>query len=188
LTGRSLLGLLLMLALATGAWSWKNALQKKTLEPERISADVAGFFIKEGEIVTPRPDGTPLYRLVAERMTHSLGSTEIELYGIHVEYNLDSPQLWLMDAGAGQVKTDWNTIRLSDGVRMTFREESDSPAILVTESMIVETGSHTATTDQQVTLELGEEQLTGTGMIADLMAGQVQLESRVNGTFKPRIR
>ena len=188
MTGRSLLGLLLMLALATGAWSWKNALQEKTLEPEPISADVAGFYIKEGEIVTPRPDGTPLYRLVAERMTHSLGSAEIELYGIHLEYNHESPQPWLMDAGAGQVKTDWNTIRLSDGVRMTFREENESPAILVTESMIIETGSHTATTDQQVTLELGEEQLIGTGMLVDLMAGHIQLESKVNGIFEPRIQ
>jgi len=188
LTGRSILGLLLMLALATAAWSWKNALQNKKIEPERVSADVAGFYIREGEIVTPRPDGTPLYHLLAERMTHSLGTGSIELSDIRLEYNHESPLPWLMDAGSGEVQTDWNVIRLSDGVRMTFRRENEVPAILVTESMLVETGSHTATTDQKVTLELGEERLTGTGMIADLMAGQVQLESKVNGIFEPRIR
>ena len=188
MTGRSLLGLLLMFALATGAWSWKNALQKKKLKPERISADVAGFFIKQGEIVTPQADGTPLYRLVATGMSHSLGTGSIELSGIHLEYNHESPQPWLMDAGAGQVQTDWNTIHLSDGVRMTFREGNGTPATVVTDSMVVETGSHTATTDQQVIFELGEEQLIGTGMIVDLMAGQVKLESKVNGVFEPRIR
>jgi LPS export ABC transporter protein LptC len=182
------LGLLLMFALATGAWSWKNSLQKKKLEPEKLSADVAGFYIRQGEIVTPRPDGTPLYRLTAERMTHGLGTGIIELSGIHVEYNQESSEPWLMDAGAGQVQTDWNIIHLSDGVRMTFREENGTPATLVTESMVVETGSHTATTDQQVIFELGEEQLVGTGMMVDLMAGQVKLESKVNGVFEPRIR
>jgi LPS export ABC transporter protein LptC len=177
-----------MFALATAAWSWKNALQNKKLEPRQVSADVAGFYIREGEIVTPRPDGTPLYRLVAERMTHGLGTGIIELSGIHLEYNHESPLPWLMDAGSGRVQTDWKVIHLSDGVRMTLSRENEKPATLVTESMVVETGNNTATTDQTVMLELGEERLIGTGMIVDLMAGQVQLESKVNGIFEPRIQ
>lgn len=188
MTARTLLGLLLMSAIATGAWSWKNALQGKKLEPETISADVAGFYIKQGEIVAPGADGAPLYHLVAEQMTHDLGTERIELATIHLEYNHGSPEPWLMDAGTGQVQTDWNVIHLSGGVRMTFRNDNETPATLVTESMVVETENHTASTEQRVTLELGEEQLVGTGMIVDMMAGQVQLESEVNGIFEPRIR
>lgn len=188
MTARAVFQLALISVLAAGAWSWKNSLQNKKLEPEQISADVAGFYIRQGEIVAPSEDGSPLYHLVASHMAHSLGTDSIELTDIHLEYNHESPDPWSMAAEQGRVQTDWNLIHLSGGVRMIMRTEENEPATLVTESMIVETDSHTARTDQRVTLELGEERLIGTGMTADLMAGRVQLESSVNGVFESRLR
>ena len=51
MTARSVLQLALIGALAAGAWTWKNSLEENKLDPEPVSADVAGFYIRQGEIV-----------------------------------------------------------------------------------------------------------------------------------------
>jgi LPS export ABC transporter protein LptC len=185
LNRRDVLGLIAAGAAAFGAWTWRQSLDvDEPLEEEGV-ATVAAYTLRETTIVTPAEDGTPLYRLEARGMSHAVDTEVIEMDAVTLEYNHESPEPWTMTADQGQVRLDWKTIELSGHVVITATTEDNRPARLDTDRLLVEADSHRATTDSEVTLFMGEERVSGVGMVVDLMGGLVQLKSQVNGVYTP---
>lgn len=186
MTRRDVLGLIALGAAAYGAWTWRQALDVPAPEAEDDGvATVAEYTLRETTIVTPAEDGTPLYRLQAGAMSHAVESELIEMETVRLEYNHESPEPWVMTADHGEVRLDWETIELSGHVVITATTENDEPARLDTDRVLVEAAAHVATTDSHVTMVVGDERVSGVGMVVDLMGGRVQLKSQVNGVYAP---
>ena len=182
---RDVLGLVAFGAVAYAAWAWRESLVTEKPEPEEAVATVASYTLSQTTIVTPGEDGNPLYRLEADAMSHAVDSELIEMDGVRLEYNHESPEPWVVTADHGEVRLDWETIELSGSVVITASTEDDVPARLDTDRLRVEAGTHRATTESPVTMVVGEDQVTAVGMVVDLMGGRVQLKSQVNGVYTP---
>jgi LPS export ABC transporter protein LptC len=185
LNRRDVFGLVVLGAAAYGAWTWRQGLDTEPEEEAEPVATVAAYTLTETTIVTPAEDGTPLYRLQAGEMSHAVESELIEMENVRLEYNHESPEPWLMTAKRGEVRLDWETIELSGSVVITATTEDEVPAQLDTEHLEVQAASHLATTDSEVTMLVGDERVTGVGMVVDLMSGRVQLKSQVHGIYTP---
>jgi LPS export ABC transporter protein LptC len=118
-------------------------------------------------------------------MSHAVESELITMETIRLEYNHESPEPWVVTADHGEVRIDWKTIELSGHVVITASTEGNVPARLDTDRLLVEADRHVATTDSRVVMLVGDDQVTGVGMVVDLMGGRVQLKSQVNGTYAP---
>jgi LPS export ABC transporter protein LptC len=179
------LALVALGAAAYGAWTWRQALEVEPPEEEEGVATVARYTLSETTVVTPAEDGSPLYRLQATEMAHAVESELITMETIRLEYNHESPEPWVVTADHGEVRIDWKTIELSGHVVITASTEGEPPARLDTDRLLVEADRHVATTDSQVVLVVGDDRVTGVGMVVDLMGGRVQLKSQVNGIYAP---
>lgn len=179
------LRLVLLAGLALALWLWRDAMVGKPGEEEPPTPEVAGFYLLDATLVSPGEDGRPLYRLTADRMTHPVESELITLSGVRLEYGLGSPRPWILEADSGVVNLGWRTVLLEGNVVLESQPRTGDPARLTAPDMLVETEAQQARTAGDVTLELGAETLSGTGMVADLMAGRVQLQSLVHGRFLP---
>jgi LPS export ABC transporter protein LptC len=185
LSGRSLLSLFLLGAIALGVWAWQDALKDAPDESTDRGADVAGFYMLNASFVSPGADGRPLYRLNAATMRHSARSNRIDMEDVRIEYDQTAENPWVVTAPRGEIQVDWQTLRLEGGVRMVFEDGSAPPVILATPDVLLEASEHLASTASDVRLQRGEHKVTATGMSVDLKGGLVRLESQVNGRFLP---
>ena len=182
---RDVLGLVALGVAAYGAWAWRESLVTEPPEPEEEVATVARYTLRGTTIVTPGEDGAPLYRLIASDMAQAVDSELVQMDDVRLEYNHESPAPWIMTADHGEVRIDWETIELSGSVVITASTEDNVPTRLDTDRLRVEAGSQRATTDSEVTMVMGDERVTGVGMVVDFKGGRVQLNSQVNGIYTP---
>ena len=182
---RDVLGLVALGAAAYGAWAWHESRVTEPPEPEEEVATVASYTLRGTTIVTPGEDGTPLYRLMASDMAHAVDSELVQMDDVRLEYNHESPEPWVVTADHGEVRIDWETIELSGSVVITASTEDNVPTRLDTDRLRVEAGSQRATTDSEVTMMMGDERMTGVGMVVNFKDGRVQLKSQVNGIYTP---
>jgi lipopolysaccharide export system protein LptC len=178
------LSLLALGALAAASW-WLN--QRMTEEPagleERLPPD--GFYMTEAEITTAGADGLPQYRVVADEIRqHRLGGPT-RLSEVRVEYNIYSPNPWLLTAPEGVLSADQSLLELWGGVDVLGESGDHGATSLATERLEIDTTRHIARTAKPVDLALGPQQVRATGMIAYLLEERVQLQSEVHGRFLP---
>lgn len=186
MTARTFLTVAVLSAAALGAWSWQQTLQEETDRGETASADVAGFYMRAASFVAPGPDGQPLYRLIADEMTHAVNSELIEMRDVRVEYSQETGAPWVVTAPRGKVRLDWETLRLDGGVTvMVHAKDREQPIVLITPDVLLEAIDQRASTASAVQFTSGEDFLNAVGMSVDLKDGFVKLESGVNGRFTP---
>lgn len=166
-------------------WSWQRAVRDYETEAGEEDAEVAGYYLLNAGFVSPGPDGRPLYRLDAARMTHGVSSDLVEMDDVRIEYRQKEEADWLVTAPSGSARLDWRTLRLEGGVRVTFESESEPPVVLTTPVLDVDATTSQATTSSEVRLTQGPHIVDAVGMTVDLTEGLVKLESRVNGLFTP---
>jgi LPS export ABC transporter protein LptC len=184
-TARTFAGLLLAGIAAFGAWRWQLSLQHRQEVDPSISVEVQGVYLREATVVSPGPDGRPLYRLTAAEMTQPLDAASLGVRDVYLEYESAGPGRWTVQSDRGDVALDWRDIRLSGNVSVAWAGESAPATVLETGSLSLDAVTHRASTSDRVVLHRGSGQIEGTGMSVDLMAGTVALESRVNGYFAP---
>lgn len=178
------LAFLLLAAAAAGSW-WLN--QRVDTLPvdgaERPAPE--GFYMTEAEITTAGPDGLPRYRVIADQIRQGSLGGPTELREVRVEYNIYSPSPWLMTAPEGRLSSDQSVLQLWGGVEVVGDSGDHGPAALATERLEIDTGTHVARSSVQVDLALGQQQLSGVGMVAYLLEERLQLQSEVHGRFLP---
>jgi len=172
-------------ACALISWSWQRAVQDQRSENGDESADVAGYYMVNAGFVSPGPDGQPLYRLDAARMTHGVTSGLVKMEGVRIEYKQPSNSDWIVTAPEGLAQLDWQTLRLQGGVRVVMEPRDQPTIVLDTPALEVDAGTNRAYTEEHVSFSQGPHTVDAEGMTVDLTAGLVRLESRVNGLFKP---
>ncbi len=185
MTGHTLAGIILAGIAAFGTWRWQLALQDREALDPSLSVEIQGVYLRNATVVSPGPDGRPLYRMVAAEMTQPLDASTLGVKDVFLEYEGPGPGGWTLHSDRGDVTLDWRDIRLSGNVSIAWAEDRDPATVLETSSLVLDAVSHLASTGERVVLHHGGGRIEGTGMSVDLMAGTVALESQVNGHFAP---
>jgi lipopolysaccharide export system protein LptC len=178
------LALLTLAVLAAGSW-WLN--QRLDAGPGEIDERPApdGFYMTEAEITTAGPDGLPQYRVIADEIRQLALGGPTELHDVRVEYNIYSPSPWLMTAPHGLLSDDQSLLELWGGVEVIGESGDHGRAAVATERLEIDTATHIARSRVLVDLALGEQRVSGVGMVAYLLEERLQLQSEVHGRFLP---
>ncbi|NGX15198.1 LPS export ABC transporter periplasmic protein LptC [Wenzhouxiangella sp. XN24] len=174
----------LLAGLAMGAW-WLN--QRFTEAPAQIEETPAGdgFYMTEAQITTAGPDGLPQYRLIAQEIRQRSLDGPTLLNDVRVEYNVYSPNPWLLTAPEGVLSADQDQLQLFGGVNVLSESSDHDSTSLTTERLRIDIPANIARTDAPVELTVGPQQVTAVGMVAYLLEERLQLQSEVHGRFLP---
>jgi len=184
MTGRLLLvlalfGLLVMLFQRTGG--------DGDLElPADAGRQQTGYYLRDATLTEYGRDGAVRMEVAARLATEVPGLETVEMEAVSVNYYALAGQRWRLTADNGHLPPGHQTVDLSGSVVMTGdRDKQPKPAVIRTERLTLDLEREVARTDAPVTLSLGVHALAATGMVADMKAETLQLESGVNGRFLP---
>ena len=151
------------------------------------SSDDPGFEARGAEIVETGSDGLPRYRVRAQQITQDPASRNVLLQQVELRLADAAGASWAVDARSGQMPADARSIELAGDVEVRGRAAArDEPLAIRTERLSYDFERQFARSDAEVTFVMGTRALAATGIAADLKAGRVRLESKVNGRFNPQ--
>jgi LPS export ABC transporter protein LptC len=146
-----------------------------------------GFEATGAEIVETGADGLPRYRVRAAQISQDPVSRNVTLQQVELRLADEDGASWAVDARSGQMPADAQSIELAGNVQVRGRAAArDEPLAIVTDRLSYDFERQLARSDAAVTFTMGTRALVATGIAADLKAGRVRLESKVNGRFNPQ--
>lgn len=152
-------------------------------EPEPIDA---GYYLRDAVIEGMDENGTRLYTLRAARIVERPERAAVLLEEVLLEYTLTDGPPWQLNASGGEIPAAGNTISLHGGVTLAERlMAGDEPTTIRTPTLEVDLTEHVASTEREVEIERGNYRITATGLLADLKAQTLRLQSDVHGRFLP---
>jgi len=185
--GRILLGVLILAVivgvLILGQGPGASMARKATEEP----TDVPGYSARNAEVVETGEDGRPAYTLNARMVRQRSNDARVQLEGPRMKFLSDDGTTWNLSARAGQIHPDGSNVDLFGDVTIAG-QYADQPVKIGTSIISFDTKTEVATTHAPVTLDSNGGQLGATGLVANLKEGTVRLESKVHGSFPPKIR
>jgi LPS export ABC transporter protein LptC len=176
------------LALVVGVSIFNNERRRPAPdEPSTPSEPLQpGYFMLGAHIIETGEDGQPLYRLNAEEIRQRPFEGGIELEGLSLAYRPPGANDWTVTAERGFVPAASRVLNLSGDVRIVGQPATDAqPAVIRTERLMLNTNTNIASTRDRVDIEWGSRRLSTMGLVADLKAEKLQLESAVHGRFVP---
>jgi len=178
---------LLPVLLVAGLWAW---LAPRTLRPD--SAATAGapeneelrFAAVEAELIETGADGSPLYRLRAQRIVQQRPDSAVLLDAPQLSYDDRSQGLWTLRAEHGSLSADRRSVTF-DGAVLAHRSKPRSAALdLHTETLLVDLQSRVADTASPVAIEWGRARLSAGGLHADMASGTFMLNGNGHGRLQ----
>lgn len=172
--------LLLSIAAVT-AW-WLSGVGEDTgVAPDGIGPE---WYFEGASLVATDGDGRLVYRIEAPHITHDPGDDTAVL---------DEPRLeWLQGGGtpmriaahAGRADAASRRVSLAGGV--TIVDESTGTRIeFRAPDLVVDDVRRVASTDAEVLVFTAQGELRGVGLVADMNAGTIRIESAVRGRYVP---
>ncbi len=174
----------LAVAAALTWWIVRDGEPREAL-PTATGTTPAGFYMRGARLIGLGEDGQVLYRLDAAFGTQTAEDEPIALSEVSVDYAPTAEVPWRIEGGQAEVTPDRSFIRLFGGVVATSTGNTQSPAVIRSPSLELDTETQIASTRDEVHIETPEGSLRGVGMTAWLGEDRLRLESRVHGTFTP---
>jgi LPS export ABC transporter protein LptC len=178
---------LAVLAVIAGSLLLGRSRQPVTTTVSGSAEAAAGAYAaRDAEIVETGPDGRPLYTLHADRIEQKPDAATVQLEGVEMNYRDASGNRWIVRAAEGRILDDASRVELAGRVRVAGTPPGDyADATIATERLTFDTQRDLVTTKEPVTINWSGRELTGRGLVADLKAQHVRLESDVHGSFTP---
>lgn len=152
----------------------------------QAQAPQPGYYMDGARIVETGEDGLPLYRIEAQHIQQNPLDSSIEMDDLTLAYSTPEARDWTVTARRGYVPPGSKTLNLAGDVRIVGQPAPDAlPAVIRTERLTLDTESNIASTRDRVDIEWGSRRLSTMGLVADLKAEKLQLESAVHGRFVP---
>jgi LPS export ABC transporter protein LptC len=175
---------LAILAAATWFVTW----QRQDAAPPIESAAEAvplGYFARGARIVGTDEEGRPTYRIFAERLDELPGEEQLELTGVDVDYQPAQDAAWSLSADTATYARDGSQIDLVGSVEIRSAPADDTKAVTInTQRLMFSPDTSRAESDADVHVRVGDWQLDGASLRADLKERTLELES-VRGTLAP---
>lgn len=178
------LAVLILIVLAFSWWIEDLARQLERM-PQDTTADIQDFFIDDYKISINDENGRLQYQGSGERMDHWQKSGKVTLERpVFVVFQLDGPPSTLRSERA-EGKPDGEEVHLLGEVvldREAFKNNDSIHA--VTHDMTLWPGTQRGHTDSQVVAVGKKYKVEGKGMTIDLLAGTLELLSKVRGVYE----
>jgi LPS export ABC transporter protein LptC len=179
--------ILVVLAILAGA-TWFATWQR---QDEALPVDAAaepvplGYFARGARIVGTDEEGRPTYRIFAERLDEVPGEEQLELTGVDVDYQPAQEAAWSLSADTATYARDGSQIDLAGSVEIRSAPADDAKTVTInTERLMFSPDTSSAESDENVHVRVGDWQLVGARLRADLKERTLELES-VRGTLAP---
>lgn len=146
----------------------------------------SGYYLRDAVIEGMDENGLRLYTLRAARIVERPGNGSVALEDVLLEYTLTDGPPWRVNATGGEIPASGDRIALHGGV--TLAEQlmaGEQPTTIRTATLDVDLLEHRASTGDEVEIERGSYRMTAVGLLADLKAQTLTLQSDVHGRFLP---
>jgi LPS export ABC transporter protein LptC len=178
--------LLALLGLALSTWFLSAPLRTPGAGGSARRVENPGYFLKDAVMTEYDVNGNPNIRIAARRIDQIPRSEEVELHDIRVDYQAPGGTAWTMVGDLAHVRPGGTMVDLSGNVELHGADSNrhDSPAVH-TETLTYDVAQSIASTSADVRIDFLQHTLTAHGLVANLRARTIRLESRVNGRFHP---
>lgn len=178
------LAVLIVIVLAFSWWIEDLARQLERA-PQDTSADIQDFFIDDYQLSINDAKGKLQYQGSGDRMDHWQKSDKVTLdRPVFIVYQSDGPPSTLRSERA-EGKPDGKEVHLLGEVvldRDAFKNNDSIHA--VTRDMTLWPGTQRGHTDAHVEAEGKKYKVEGKGMTIDMLAGTLELHSKVRGVYE----
>ena len=131
-------------------------------------------------------DGSPLYTLTAARLAQDTASGTLRADTLTLHYASGAALPWTLTAREGLLPGGSTRIELRGDVHLRGTPPGSALQTSVdSQRLDYDTRSQVVRTASPVHISWGSRQLDALGLIADLPASQLQLQSDVHGRYKP---
>lgn len=166
--------------------SWLLIERRGARQPGPAASVESGYYLREATIEGLDETGARVYTLRAARIVEQPDNERILLEDVSLEYALGDGPPWQLDAAGGEIPADGASISLRGDVTMAEQLMAGAePTTIRTPTLDIDLGSHRATTTEAVAIERGNYRVTAVGLLADLKAQTLTLQSEVHGRFLP---
>jgi LPS export ABC transporter protein LptC len=141
-----------------------------------------GYSAEDAKLVETGSDGLPLYTLNATTIRQLPDEGQVELTQVQMSFRDPAGNQWNATADHGELEQSAGQVKLAGNVHVSGVLASQSTQIS-TAALSVDIRSDIVTTNDPVQMLWARQQLSSTGLIANLKDDRVHLESAVHGTF-----
>lgn len=181
--------MIVLAILAAATWLWLTTWQREeqiAAADRPVETAPVGYFARGARIVGTDEQGRPTYRIFAERLDEVPGEDRLKLTGVNVHYEPPEEAAWSLSAGTAVYARDGSQLDFAGGVEIRSAPTGDQdPVTITTEQLVLSPDTSSAESDSTVEIRVGELQLRGIGLRADLKGDTLQLESVEHGTLVP---
>lgn len=176
-----------MLVLAVfAAATWFVTLPPQNAAPvvERgADSEPLGYYARGARLSGTDDNGRLTYRVFAERLDEVPGAELLQLTGVTVDYWPADDAPWALSAATATYARDGSAIELRGQVEVrNSPSDGSKPKRIATEQLRFLPDTSSAESEEPVEIHVGDWQLHGVGLRADLKEGTLKLES-VRGTL-----
>ncbi len=150
------------------------------------SSDVPGYSARNAEVTETGEDGRLAFTVISPLIRQRPNDDRVQLDAPRMTFVSEGNGTWQAQARAGQIQADGSNVNLYGDVKMEG-ELSGTPVTISTSTIAFDTRNQIASTTAPVTFDAPGKTLSSTGgVIANLKQGELQLLSRIHGTFPPK--
>lgn len=141
-----------------------------------------GYSARQARLVETGTDGLPLYTVNAATIRQLPNEDRVQLTQVRMSFRDPDGDLWTATADQGELEQTAGQVRLSGNVHASGTLAAQ-PAQISTTALSVDIRGDIVSTREPVQMHWAGQQLSSTGLTANLKDDRVHLESAVHGTF-----
>lgn len=174
-----------LLGAAVGSWYLAKRDSDPVGEVAYTESKYRGYYLKGARILGTGTSGTLLYEIEAVR-AEQLPDDRIEFADVRIRYSPETDVPWTINSDTAILFPDAPRVLLEGNVTaVSERDASADETEIRSPYLELEPNSFVAKTDARVEIRIGEQSITGVGMLASLDDDRVELRSNVSGRFIP---
>jgi LPS export ABC transporter protein LptC len=171
-----------LVALVAALVQWRVVRREPAAEEPQAARP--GYFLTGVDLEEFGADGKIRIGLQSISAQEDPASGIVRLSDVAVDYNAPTGRVWHLTSNEARVPPGGRVVEFEGDVRLSGRPgDGPVPAELYAARLALDTEAETADTRSAVELVFGTHRMRALGMHADLKAGNVQLNSDVNGRF-----
>jgi len=181
------IGLLLLSIFALMSFIASQSFEKKSITKQSLNKSVENrFYLNSTKILNTAKSGIYLFTLEADYAEQE-SKDLIKFYNVKITYTPESKVSWSLTSDIASKYSENEFLILKGNVIAKSGKSLTDETIIYSDELELDPSNYIVKTDSQVTIKLGDHNLTAIGMLATLSKDKLELQSQINGTFLPSV-
>lgn len=145
-----------------------------------------GYSARDAQLIETGANGLPLYTIDAASIRQLPRQDRVQLTQVGLSFQDPSGERWSATADRGAIVHGTNRVQLAGNVRVNaVVQGSRAPIHISTDTLTFDSHTDRVSTTDPVTLVWAGQTLDATGLVVNLKAHRLQLESKVHAIVTP---